>query len=145
MTRRINKVGLDLIKRFEGLRLQAYKCPAGIWTIGYGHTGKDVFPNLTIDEAWANTRLLEDIDTAERFVSNSTITHLTDNQFSALVCLCFNIGAGNFKASALLQLLHKGDLAGVADQFKVWIKSKGKKLPGLVFRRTAERDLFLKP
>lgn len=140
--RQITDEGLALIKRWEGLRLQAYLCPAGVWTIGYGHTGPDVTPGLVITEAYAEALLRQDLRTFEDGVSRLVTAPLTDNQFSALVSLAFNIGLGAFARSTLLRKLNAGDYAGAQAQFHVWNKAGGKVLPGLVNRRAGEAALF---
>jgi len=145
MPRRISDAGLGLIKEFEGLRLDAYRCPAGFWTIGYGHTGPDVFRGKTITEAEADALLREDVRTAEAVVDRSVTVPLSDNAFSALVPFVFNIGATAFAHSTLLRKLNAGDVVGAADEFPKWRLSNGKVLSGLVRRRAAERALFLTP
>lgn len=141
---KINRKGLELIKKFEGLRLKAYLCPAGKWTIGYGHTGRDVTEGLEITEAAADDLLAEDLHHYEASVESLLLMRPTGNQFSALVCLAYNIGLAAFAKSTLLKKLDADDAAGAADEFCRWTKAGGKELPGLVKRRWAERELFLK-
>lgn len=140
----INQSGLALIKEFEGLRLEAYVCPAGIWTIGYGHT-KDVQPGSEITEAQAEEYLLEDLLDSEEVVNSPFVkVPLDEDQFSALVAFTFNVGSYAFLESTLLKLLNKEDYQGAADQLLRWTKGDGgEELPGLVRRRRAERALFL--
>src|SRR5690606_20728399 len=88
----ISKQGLELIKQFEGLRLKAYKCPSGIWTIGYGHT-KGVYPGMTITEELADKFLVDDIWYFERDVESLVKVPLTQGQFDALVSFAFNVGS----------------------------------------------------
>lgn len=140
----INDNALELIKRFEGLRLTAYKCPAGIWTIGYGHTC-GVRQGQRCTEAQAEAWLVEDIRDAERTVDYLIKAPLTDNQRGALVSFVFNVGAGNFRASTLLKKLNIRDYDGAADEFRRWNKAGGKVLAGLTRRRDAEAALFLSP
>ena len=135
--------GLNLIKEFEGLRLQAYKCPADRWTIGYGHTA-DVSANDVITEAQAVSLLCQDVAECERAVNQYVHVPLTQNQFDTLVSFVFNLGVGNFRHSTLLKKLNAGDDDGAAQEFGRWIHVGGKALPGLVRRREAERALFLK-
>lgn len=135
--------GLKFIKQFEGLRLQAYKCPADRWTIGYGHTA-DVSANDVITEAQANSLLCQDVAESERAVNQYVHVPLTQSQFDALVSFVFNLGVGNFRTSTLLKKLNAGDDDGAAQEFGRWIHAGGKALPGLVRRREAERALFLK-
>lgn len=140
--------GLSLIKQFEGFRSQAYICPAGVLTIGYGSTGAHVKRGQVITEAEATSLLIKDAARFERAV-NALGLKLTQNQFDALVSLAFNIGTGNFNKSTLVKRLKAGDMAGAAAQFAVWNKARVngvlKVLPGLVRRRAAEAALFVKP
>jgi lysozyme len=139
--RAINKAGLDLIKQFEGLRLKAYKCPADVWTIGYGSTGSHVREGLVITEAQAEELLRSDLRRFEDFVA-ANCAPATDNQFSALVSFAFNVGEGALKDSTLRRMHLEGDYAGAAEQFKRWSKAGGRELPGLVRRRAAEAQLY---
>lgn len=139
---KINQAGLDLIKSFEGCRLEAYQDIVGIWTIGYGHVSADVHPGLTITQAQADDLLAKDLKRFEDGVS-ALCPQVNENQFSALVCLSYNIGLSNLKSSTLLKKLNVGDVSGAADQFLVWDKAGGKPVAGLLRRRQAERALFL--
>lgn len=143
----INQEGLNLIKSFEGLRLDAYQDVAGIWTIGYGHI-KGVKEGMTISEAEAEALLREDLADAENAVSRFVKVPISENEFSALVSLVFNIGSGAFAGSTVLRKLNAGDHKGAADAILMWNRSTvgGKKVvvQGLVRRREAERSLFLK-
>ena len=145
-----NESGITLIKSFEGLRLKSYKCPSGIWTVGYGHTGKDVNPGMTITREEAEALLKKDIELFEigvEKVIDENIT-LTSNQFSALVSFSFNVGLENFKKSTLLKLInsgHKDDLELIHKQFSRWVYANKKVLPGLVKRREAEFKLYSTP
>ena len=140
--------GLDLIKEFEGCKLAAYQCPAGIWTIGIGSThygdGTPVTKNRTLPTEKAAIALLAaTIGQYEKAVNAMTV-ELTQNEFDALVCLCYNIGAGNFLKSTLVKMLKAGDdKAEIAQQFLRWNKAGGKSLAGLTRRRNAEAELFL--
>jgi lysozyme len=137
----ISQKGLDLIKSFEGLRLSAYKCPADVWTIGYGTTA-GVKPGQTITKERAEELLREDVKRFEAQVLRLAKVPLTQGQFDALVSFTYNLGAGNLSNSTLLRLLNAGDYKGAAAQFDRWTKAGGKELPGLVRRRAAERALF---
>tara|TARA_R110002153_G_scaffold195163_2_gene348561 strand:- start:480 stop:1013 length:534 start_codon:yes stop_codon:yes gene_type:complete len=139
--RTVNKA---IIKACEGLRFAAYLCPAGIWTIGYGHT-RTAKSGLLINEPGADNFLRMDLATAELFVSRYVRLELNQNQFDALVSLVFNIGSGNFKASTLRMKLNRGDVTGAANEFWKWRKGGGKILPGLVKRRELEVTLFRMP
>lgn len=143
VTRKINTAGLQLIKEFEGLRLQSYLCPAGKWTIGYGHT-KTARPGQTITREQADQLLQADLAEYEACVQNLVKVPLTDNQFAALVSLAFNIGCAAFARSTLLKLLNQGDYHSAAQQFQRWAYANGKLLPGLARRRQQESTLFLK-
>lgn len=139
----ISTKGLSLIKSFEGLRLKSYKCPAGIWTVGYGHTGPDVLPYMVITEQQAEELLRKDLEVFEDAVEAAVTVELNQNQFDALVCLAYNIGRGAFRSSTLVRLLNNEQYEDAGDQFLRWNKGGGQVLPGLVRRREAERALFL--
>lgn len=142
--RRINEAGRDLIRKFEGLRLTAYKCPAGVWTIGYGHTG-DVKKGDVITAHQADAILDVDLDKFERGVVNLLDVDVNDNEFAALVSFAYNLGIGALGRSTLLKLINAGNKPQAATQFMKWTYAAGKVVPGLVRRRAAERELFLRP
>ena len=133
--------GIDLIKRFEGLRLTAYDDGVGVQTIGYGHT-KGVRPGMTITEEQAVQFLREDLHSAERDIDRLVTVHLCQHQFDALASLVFNIGGTAFRDSTLLRKLNAGDYAGAGLEFERWVHGGGKILAGLVRRRAAEKALF---
>lgn len=137
----ISKDGLDLIKQFEGLYLKAYRCPAGVPTIGYGHTA-GVAMGQAITQQQADDYLRRDVRQFERAVARLVSVPLTQGQFDALVSFAFNLGEGALAQSTLLRMLNAGDYAGAAAQFDRWNKAGGRVLPGLVRRRAAERALF---
>lgn len=139
--RRINAAGLALIKEFEGCRLQAYRDPVGIWTVGYGSTGAHVKPGLTLTEAQCEALLQEDLARFEQAVERAA-PKATDNQFAAMVALAFNIGITGFGNSTVLRKHRAGDHKGAADAFKMWNKAGGRVLAGLTRRRAAEADLY---
>lgn len=139
---KINQKGIDLIKHFEGLYLESYKCPAGVWTIGYGHTG-GVSAGEKISGEKAEDLLKGDLEKFEKGVEELVQTDINEDQFSALVSFSFNLGLGNLSKSTLLKKLNAGDYTGAADEFPKWRKAGGKVLQGLVKRRAAERELFL--
>lgn len=141
---KINDAGLDLIKKYEGLRLSAYRDPGGVPTIGYGHT-KGVVMGTTITQAQAEDFLRADVTLAESNVDRTVKIAMNSNEFSALVSLAYNIGGTAFANSTLVTRLNAGDKAAAAEQFSVWRMDNGKVLPGLVTRRAAERALFLTP
>ena len=145
----INQEGLNLIKHFEGLYLKAYYCPANVLTIGYGTTGSRVKPGMVINESTAAQWLLEEVKEKEAGVSRLT-SHLLNqehhsNEFSTLVSFAYNCGVNALANSTLLKKLNSGDTAGAADELLRWNKGGGRVLAGLVRRRKAERELFLKP
>ena len=136
--RKINKSGLNLIKKYEGCKLTSYICPAGVLTIGYGHTGKDVKPNQTITKKKAISLLKKDLARFERHVqSYNYIYEWTDNEFSALVSFAYNIGN-------IDQLTAYGTRtrSQIRSGMLKYVKANGKTLQGLVKRRKAELKLF---
>jgi GH24 family phage-related lysozyme (muramidase) len=139
----MNRAGLDLIKSFEGLRLKAYRCPAGVPTIGYGATGPGVRIGMTWTEDEAHARLVADVARFEQAVAKALTVPANENQFAAMVSLAFNIGTGGFARSSVLRRHNARDFTGAADAFLLWNKGGGRVLPGLVRRRKAERDLYL--
>lgn len=137
--------GRALIREYEGEKLTAYVCPAGVLTIGVGHTGSDVTRGLTITKAQSDSLLVADLAKFEAAVAAAVKVPLTQNQFDALVSFAFNVGAGALRSSTLLKLLNARDYAGAAAQFGRWNKGGGRVLPGLTKRRAAEAALFRKP
>jgi len=135
--------GLDLIRKYEGLRLAAYVCPGGKLTIGYGHTGEDVYESRKIDVEEANELLEHDVERFERSVNEMVTVPMTQGMFDALISFSFNLGAGSLKGSTLLKMLNSGDREAAADEFLRWNKASGKVLAGLTARRESERELFL--
>ena len=132
---------LELIKQFEGLRLKAYLCPGGVWTIGYGHT-TGVKSGMVITEDQAEDFLLSDIAVFEKAVNDQNLA-LTQNMFDALVSFTFNVGVGNFKRSTLLFKIKVNPWDNsIMDEFLRWVYSKGRVLPGLQRRRLAEMKLY---
>lgn len=134
----------SIIKKFEGLKLIAYFCPANVLTIGYGHTGKDVVPNQTITLEKASELLKQDTLRFEKAVNKLVQTTINQNQFDALVSFTYNLGEGNLKSSTLLKKVNSNNFAEAAQEFLKWNKAGGKVLPGLVKRREAEKELFEK-
>lgn len=155
----VSEKGIDLIKNFEGCRLEGYKCPAGVPTIGYGHTGSEVHVGTKITQTEADRLLKNDLIVHCNNVSKLVKVPLNQNQFDALVSLEYNIGYGNFSTSTLLRLLNSKDYKGAARRFLFEnnnaktpeekykgcfvFDNKKKVLAGLVRRRKAEQDLFL--
>lgn len=133
--------GLEIIKQCESLRLEAYLCPAGIPTIGYGHTkGVRLGQKITVEQA--NQLLADDYLEAEDGVTHAVHVPLTQNQLEALTSFVFNLGIGNLKSSTLLKKINASDFSGAANEFDKWVFSKGVKLNGLVKRRALEKQLF---
>ena len=140
--RTINQEGLNLIKAFEGLYLEAYQDPVGIWTIGYGHI-QGVTEGMKITLAQAEELLRQDLARYETAVQDAVEVTINEDQFSALTSFCFNLGAGSLFRSTLLKLLNQGKIAEAANEFPRWDKAGGQPLLGLSRRRRAERALFL--
>lgn len=142
-----SKNGIALIKQFEGCRLKAYKCPAGVWTIGIGHTGlvngKPITENTTITPLMAEALLAIDLQKFENAINKVVKKPLTQSEFDSLVSFVFNIGIGAFEQSTMLKLLNQGNFDLAAKQFERWNKAGGKVLKGLTKRRLAEKTLFL--
>tara|TARA_R110002012_G_scaffold208235_1_gene378312 strand:- start:29 stop:472 length:444 start_codon:yes stop_codon:yes gene_type:complete len=145
---KINEVGLDLIKTFEGFRSEPYFCSAMVATIGYGSTwsfdGSRVtlhHPAITQDEA--EELLLREIRNSEKAVDRLIKVELNENEFSALCSFVYNLGSGNLQSSTLRAKLNRTDYEGAANEFPKWRRAGGKVLKGLVLRRKMEQDLFL--
>jgi GH24 family phage-related lysozyme (muramidase) len=139
----LSEKGLELIKRFEGCRLQAYQDVAGVWTIGYGHTS-GVLPGQTITQTQAEEMLKNDLmyyaSCVQALIDNKTILfNVNQNMFDALTSFCYNLGKGN-----LLRLVKGRTVSEVAKAMLLYVNAGGKVVQGLVNRRNAERDLFLK-
>ena len=143
---KLGKEGLSLIKRFEGLHIRAYLCPAGIWTIGFGHTGSDVREGMEITEAKATELLVKDTSDAVLYLNNwmrRNLVPLNQNQFDALVSFIFNVGVGNFRSSTLAKKLIAKD-PDAANELLRWNRAGGRVMPGLTRRRVTELELFSK-
>lgn len=142
----ISEDGLQLIKDFEGYRADAYKCSAGVWTIGYGTT---VYPNGNkiqsedrVTEAQAESYLRYDVDKFEKIIRRVVQVTLNQSQFDALVSWTYNLGEGNLQRSTLLKVLNEGKYHEVPAQILRWNRAGGKVLKGLTRRREAEAALF---
>ena len=131
---------IAVIKKFEGLRLKAYKCPAGVYTIGYGHT-ENVCADSEISELMADQILRKDLKNFEQAINNLDLP-LLQCEFDALASFVFNIGIGNFNKSTLKKLLSQKKFFYAAKEFDKWVFAGGKKLPGLQNRRNKERKIF---
>ena len=131
-----------LIRKFEGLRLAAYRCPAGVWTIGYGHTS-GVAPGMNITIGQAEELLAQDVAVAEGIVNAERISGLSQCQFDALVSFVFNVGGANFRKSTLLAKAKVNpDDNSIMDEFLRWVYGGGVVLPGLQKRRLEEMRLY---
>jgi lysozyme len=137
-------IGLTLIRDAEGDRLAAYYCPAGILTIGVGHTGPDVKHGMKITQAQSDALLAADLAKFEKAVARNVKVPLTQNQFDALVSFTYNLGEGNLRSSTLLKRVNAGDFTAAAAEFSKWDKAGGRVLAGLTKRRAAEAALFAK-
>jgi lysozyme len=147
MSRKTNDLGVALIKKFEGLKLDAYQDVAGIWTIGYGHI-RGVTPGMHISSEEAEQTLQDDLGGTEAAVDDATKSGATtDNQFSAMVAFAFNVGTANFRQSTLLKDHLAGKYPAAGDAFLLWNKARVngvlQPVTGLTNRRTAERELYL--
>lgn len=154
----ISDKGINLIKKYESCRLTAYKCPSNILTIGYGHTGSDVYIGKRISQEEADKLFSMDLKIHENNVNKLVKVSLTQNQFDALVSLEYNIGYGNFKNSSILRLVNNKNYAEACKRFLLvnenantpeekykgsWVFDNNKKvLKGLVNRRLEEQKLF---
>lgn len=145
----INKAGKDLIKSYEGLRLESYKCSANKDTIGYGNTfyedGRPVKPGDKITLERANQLFDFIIDKFAKKVKTMVKSDINENQFAALVSFAYNCGMANLMNSTLLKKVNANpNDPSIADEFKKWTKAGGKQLQGLVKRRQAESELYFK-
>ncbi len=130
------------LKEFEGLRLEAYQDAAGVWTIGYGHTGKDVRKGDRISEYWATDLLMRDLQRFIEAVDELNVAR-TQGQFDALVSFAFNLGIGRLKSSTLLKVIREGgSRAQIRREFKRWVYAGGRRLKGLERRREWEAKRF---
>jgi lysozyme len=140
---RTSETGRKAIQAFEGCRLTAYRCQAGVLTVGYGHTGPDVRAGTTITQEHAELLLANGLGRFERCVTDAVAKTLHQHEFDALVSLAFNIGTKAFVDSTLVRKLNAGDYRGAAAQFTVWHNAAGAFNPGLLGRRTRELLTFV--
>lgn len=139
---RTSEKGKSALKKEEDLRLKAYLCPAGKLTIGYGHTGADVYEGMTITKEQANALFEKDVVIHEKPVQNMGVK-LNQNQFDALVSFVFNFGETRFRSSVLYEkVMANPDDATIADEFRRWINSGGKPSKGLIARREREIEMY---
>lgn len=143
----ISQEGIDLIKSFEGLKLEAYKCQAGIWTIGYGHT-KNVKDKDIISNSQADCFLVQDLYFIEQSINQLVKVELNQNQYDALCSFVFNVGVLAFNQSTLLAKLNMGNYIGASNELERWNKITvdgiKQSSTGLTNRRKAEKNLFNK-
>ena len=137
----ISQEGIALIKKFEGCELEAYKCAAGVWTIGYGST-KGVEEGNIITQEEADNLLLEEMHEYEGYINDMVTVDLKQNEFDSLVSWVFNLGPSNLSSSTLLSRLNNKVWDDVPNQIKRWNKAGGQVRQGLVRRREAEALLF---
>lgn len=150
----INQATIDLVKKWEGFRADAYLCPAGVWTIGYGITanagiGVDPKPGMTVTREQADRHLRAALERFARQIRPGVTAPINDNEFGAFLSLAYNIGAAGFLRSSALRHFNAGDKAEAAAAIKLWNKAtvngKRKVLQGLVNRREEEVRLFQTP
>ena len=140
--------GLDLIKRYEGVRRKPYRCPAGLWTVGVGHLIGDGLSlpdswNRTLEAAEIDALLAKDVTRFERGVARYISAKLTQGQFDALVSFSFNLGLGTLQRSKVRLKLNRGDMDGAIASLLKYNKAGGKELKGLTFRRRDEAKLMM--
>jgi len=136
--------GIALICEFEGFRSKAYLCPAGVWTIGYGFT-LGVQPGDTITKEQAKRRLARELESYEAAVMRACTNEPNQNEFDALVCFAFNVGAAGMAKSSVIKAHNRGDHQAAARAFQLWNKAGGVVYAGLTRRRAAESALYLTP
>ena len=137
----ISEEGLALIKKYEGCELEAYLCPAKVWTIGYGHT-KDVKEGDQITKEEAEYMLQEEMIEYESYVNDMVDVELNQSQYDSLCAWVYNLGPTNFQSSTLLKVLNEEKYNEIPQQIKRWNKAGGEVLDGLIRRREAEALLF---
>lgn len=139
-----NQKGISTLIEFEGFRAEAYLCPAGVATVGFGFT-KNVRLGDKMTRSEAAERLKRELVEYEQGVLLACTNPPNENEFSAMVCFAFNVGVAGFKKSSVLKAHNRGDKQAAARAFGLWNKAGGKTLPGLTRRRMAEAALYLEP
>ncbi len=143
VTAQAAEVARGIARKFEGLRLNAYLCPAGVWTIAFGATGADIHPGMTVTKEWAEERLTRDV---MRFMAGTLklCPQLANSPYAlaALTDFSFNLGLGRLRASTLRRRVNEGDMQSAARELMKWTRGGGRVLPGLVARRAAEAALL---
>ncbi len=146
---KISNYAEEVIKGYEGLHLETYRCPSGVLTIGYGHT-KNVKTGENIDKATAEKLFVEDVEAVERLIDRETyVLNLSQNQYDAIVSFIYNIGWKKFNGSTLRKKLIKDtEDPDIPDEIRRWVygtvpgTGKKNKLPGLVKRREWEAQMY---
>lgn len=140
---KISEKGINFIRKEEGERLKSYLCPAGILTIGVGHTGKDVVPGLIIDKERSRELLRNDLRRFEKAIEILVEVPLKQYEYDSLVSFAFNVGAEAFRKSTLLKKINSSaPISEIEVEFRKWVKGGGKILPVLQKRREAEIKFF---
>lgn len=144
--RAVPEAAVNIVAEFEGFEPKAYRCPAGVWTIGYGHT-KNVTPVMTCTEEEARTLLRDDLfvaaDTIRRVLGPDKVDTLTSNQYAALISFVYNCGLN--ARWGIVRVIREGRLNAVPAELAKFVNAAGKRLPGLVRRRAAEGALWSQP
>ena len=142
MTNRVGPKAIAVMHHFEGCKLKAYKCPAGVWTIGYGATGAGIGPGVVWTQDQSDNRLLADVARFYRGVQKLVQVPINEFQAGALTSFAFNVGLQALAGSTLLRLLNGGQVLQASEQFMRWDRGGGKRLAGLTRRRAAEKAMF---
>ena len=137
----ISQACIDLVKEFEGCKLDAYQDVVGVWTIGYGHI-EGVIKGQSISQQEAELMLVSDLHDKADKVNELVTAGVTQHQFDALVSFAYNLGIGNLESSTLLKMINAGTADAAGDQFLRWDKAGGVEIAGLYRRRKAEKELY---
>ena len=132
----------NLIRTFEGLRLRAYFCPAGVLTCGYGSTGKDINKNTVWTKEMAESRMIRDASVFVSATKRLCPSLASEDHISAIADFAYNLGSTRLSGSTLRKKINSGDLAGARAELRKWVRGGGVRLPGLVARREAEAKLL---
>jgi lysozyme len=143
MWRMTSRAGRELIRQFEGERLESYRCPANKWTISVGVCGPHVTEGMKITQAESDELFAATLRTFELAINKLITAPVSQNQFDAIISLVYNIGLGNFQRSTLLRLLNQGRHRDAVLEFTRWSFANGQQMPGLLRRRRAEMAMFV--
>lgn len=132
---------LALIRRFEGCRLRAYRCPAGVWTLGWGSTGPGIGPGVTWTQAQADARIFVDASWYTA-ATKALCPRLDGERLGALADFSYNLGPTRLAGSTLRRKINAGDMPGARRELRKWVRGGGRVLPGLVLRRAAEAGML---